>query len=122
MTPGGGTTGGSITSSTVTNKNHKLFGKPPFNNEYALFTFPNGLITQYGWVELSYAVTDTFGSNGTPTLTITEWAWEDNGAVLPAGDTTDPTPEPATAITTGLAALALGAEGLRRWRKARKAA
>ena len=42
--------------------------------------------------------------------------------VLAAGDTTVPTPEPATEVTTGLAALALGAEGLRRWRKARKAA
>ena len=104
------------------NTHHGLNGKTSFNNEYALFTFQNGSTTLYGWVDLSYAVTDSFGPNGTPDLTINSWAYDTSGAVLPAGDTIPPTPEPATGIETGLAALALGAEGLRRWRNARKAA
>ena len=104
------------------NTHHGVNGNTPFSNEYALFTFQNGSTTLYGWVDLSYSVTDSFGPNGTPNLTIISWAYANSGAVLPAGDTTLPTPEPATGIATGLAALALGAEGLRRWRKARKAA
>lgn len=109
-------------ASSSGNTHHGLNGNTSFSDQYALFTFLNGSTTLYGWVELSYAVTDSFGPNGTPDLTIMAWAYDDSGAVLGAGDTTSPTPEPATGISTGLAALALGAEGLRRWRQTRKAA
>ena len=50
-------------------------------------------------------------------LTIHDWAYDDTGAVLPAGVV----PEPAS-TGMGLGALALGAAGLRRWRKTRKVA
>jgi hypothetical protein len=43
-----------------------------------------------------------------------------SGAQIPAGDTG--TPEPSTFALTGLAALALGAKGVRSWREARKTA
>jgi hypothetical protein len=61
-----------------------------------------------------------FGSNPAfgPDLTITAFAYDDAGNLLAAGTV----PEPSTAVSTGLAALALGAAGLRRWRKTRKAA
>ena len=48
-------------------------------------------------------------------LTIHDWAYDDTGAVLPAGVV----PEPAS-TGMGLGALALGAAGLRRWRKTRQ--
>jgi hypothetical protein len=102
--------------------NALLPNNQPFIDKYALFTFLNGPTTLYGWVELSLSIADSYGPNGTPDLAVIAWAWDDSGNSLPAGDTTVPTPEPATEVATGLAALALGAEGLRSWRKARKAA
>ncbi|WOO39809.1 hypothetical protein [Rubellicoccus peritrichatus] len=54
-------------------------------------------------------------------LVIHEWAYEDTpGQSIRVGQTTN-VPEPA-AVATGLGALALGAAGLRRWRKAKQAA
>jgi hypothetical protein len=111
------------TSGTSGVTHHGVFpDNPNFIDKYALFTFPNGPTTLYGWVELSLSIEDSFGPNGTPDLGVIAWAWDDTGRSLAAGDTTPATPEPATEVMTGLAALALGAEGLRRWRKARKAA
>ena len=49
---------------------------------------------------------------------LVDMAYEDSGATIQAGAI----PEPGTAIPTGLAALALGATGIRRWRKSRKQA
>jgi len=105
---------------------HSVQGNTSFTDKYALIHFGPGA-GLYGWIELSLSVTDAFG-NGTngslgPNLTIVSYAFDTTGAILDAGDTTggSETPEPATFAMTGLAALALGAAGVRRWRKARQA-
>jgi hypothetical protein len=92
----------------------------PSRDGYALFAFDSGPDTLYGWIHLSLSINNQFGSDPAlgPNVTIFDWAFDDSGQTLAAGDA----PEPATAIPTGLAALALGAVGLRNWRKARKAA
>jgi hypothetical protein len=99
----------------------RIAGLSPFSLEYSLFKFtiPATGQTDYGWVQLSYAVGIKPGTG--PDLTITGYAWDNSGALLPAGSLT-PTPEPSTMGLAGLGALALGAAGLRRWRKSRQAA
>jgi hypothetical protein len=52
-------------------------------------------------------------------VTLVDYAYDASGAQIPAGDTG--VPEPSTLDLTGLAALALGAKGVRAWRAARKA-
>ncbi|WOO39807.1 hypothetical protein [Rubellicoccus peritrichatus] len=66
---------------------------------------------KYGWAEA------TFYDGAQAGVTIHRWAYEDDGSPIQVGAI----PEPAT-VTTGLGALALGAAGLRRWRKAKQAA
>ena len=86
---------------------------------YMLFRFTGGNPKQamFGWAQFSLSFP---GNLSGPDVTLVDWAYETSGAKLPAGDTG--TPEPSTLALTGLAALALGAKGLRRWRGARKAA
>jgi hypothetical protein len=97
-------------------------GVGPFTDKYALFTFGFGPDTMYGWVHLSFSISNGSGPDPSlgPDLLILDWAYDDSGAQLPAGQTQ--TPEPASAVSTGLAALAMGAVGLRKWRNARKPA
>lgn len=102
---------------------NSVVGNVPFSHEYALFKFTSAAgQTDYGWIQLSYSVTNSFGTNPAlgPDLTIIDYAWDNSGAKLPAGATS--IPEPGTMGLTGLGALALGAVGLRRWRKNRSAA
>jgi hypothetical protein len=87
-----------------------------FTNQYALFQFQLGGNPFYGWLELSSSVSATSG----PDVTLEGIAIDASGAQIAAGDTG--IPEPSTMALTGLAALALGAAGLRRWRAARKPA
>jgi hypothetical protein len=91
-------------------------GNGSFTDGYALFTFQNSGKTLYGWLELSNSVSTTSG----PDVTLVGVAYDSSGNPIAAGDTG--TPEPSTMALTGLAALALGAAGLRRWRGARKPA
>jgi hypothetical protein len=80
---------------------------------YIGFSFLTNGKTCYGWIKFDL---ETSGSN--VVLTVLAWAYDDSGATIKAGITS--VPEPAeTAI--GLGALALGAAGLRRWRKAKAA-
>ena len=100
----------------------RVFGNSPFSLEYALFRFtPSPGQTDYGWILLSYSVTRGLGNDPAlgPDLTLHSYAWDNSGALLPAGTGV---PEPDTMALTGLGALALGAVGLRRWRKSRPAA
>ncbi len=101
------TTGGSVTN------------RGNFSNEYALFRFNPGSGPLYGWIELSGSVTKAAGPNSSygPLVTVQGWAYDTTGAPIPAGYV----PEPDTFALTGLAALAFGAAGMRRWRAARAA-
>lgn len=76
------------------------------------FTFtPGGSgFERFGWAEVAFNLDIPAG------VTVIRWAYEDSGQPITVGAI----PEPAT-VTAGLGALALGAAGLRRWRK-RKAA
>lgn len=69
------------------------------------FKFQPGSTVLYGWAHIQFDLAANL-------TTITDWAYDDSGATIPAGVI----PEPETAAL-GLAALALGAAGLRRWRK-----
>lgn len=96
-------------------------GNGQFQHKFAVFSVWDSFRSHYdfGWVQLSLSA--PAGSNNL-TLTIQDYAYDSNGTTsaqgLPPG-TTGAVPEPAT---LGLAAMALGAVGLRRWRAARKAA
>jgi hypothetical protein len=65
-------------------------------------------------LDLSLAITDTSG----PDATLIGYAYDTSGNPIATGDAG--TPEPSSMDLTGLAALVLGAAGLRRWRAARK--
>jgi hypothetical protein len=84
-------------------------------DKYLLFTFAGGQLPQtlYGWAQLRVS----FGPPNEIDVTLVDWAYDTSGAQIPAGDTG--APEPSTFVLTGLAALALGAKGLRAWRAAR---
>jgi hypothetical protein len=114
-----------------TNGQTQTFGLGSFKDQYALFKFPqypfNGQF-DFGWILLSESVAggstpESLGpasTTGGPDLSILGYAYDTSGNPLPAGDTG--TPEPSTFELTGLAALALGAAGVRRWRVARRKA
>jgi hypothetical protein len=102
------------------NKQGSTWGHASFSHEYALFRVLTGGTPLYGWVELSNVVSAGHG----PDVTLEGWAYDDQGIKIAAGDgiPVDGVPEPSTMASTGLAALALGAAGLRRWRAARERA
>jgi hypothetical protein len=102
---------------------HTILGNQSFSNKYALITFgPSSSL--YGWIQLSLQINNVGGGNGAngPNLTVVDFAYEDSGQRLAAGALTpfappqSNTPEPTTLATTGLAALILGAAGVRKWR------
>jgi hypothetical protein len=88
------------------------------SDAYLLFEFTGGKLPHnlYGWAQLKVTPDPEFGA---AEVTLMDWAYDTSGAQIPAGDTG--TPEPSTFVLTGLAALALGAKGLRAWRKAKLA-
>ena len=82
---------------------------------YIGFRFnPSGTML-YGWANVTLTEGNQFG-----TFVINEWAYDDTGASIQTG-ATSAVPEPAT-YAAGLGLLALGAAGLRRWRKQKNAA
>ncbi|MFA5257551.1 MAG: PEP-CTERM sorting domain-containing protein [Opitutales bacterium] len=78
------------------------------NAGYMGFKFDHAGTTCYGWAEIVLAHGSFSG-----TFTINQWAYEDSGAAIQVGSTV---PEPAS-TAAGLGLLALGAAGLRKWRK-----
>ncbi len=116
---------GKATSGWIGLRNSPLattFGQPAFTDKYLLFEFSGNSGPEYGWIQASLSVTKTTQQNASfgPNVTIIQYAFDGTGAKIHAGDTG--VPEPSTSAEAGIAALILGAEGLRRWRKARKAA
>jgi len=109
-----GPTGGFNTNTKVyLVNNYNLQGGLSEGQNYIGFRFlddGDSGTTLYGWANISI---DTNAN----TFTMTEWAYDDSGAGIEVGAV----PEPEATVT-GLAALALGAAGLRRWRKSRKSA
>ncbi len=78
---------------------------------YLLFKFTDGAASgDYGWISFTANV-NGFGSSS---ITITGWGWDDSGATIGAGVTASAVPGGA-----GLAALAVGAAGLRGRRRGR---
>ena len=98
------------------------FGHTPnnFSNKYLAFEFmdstPGGGI-RFGWVGISLA-NGNLSNPQFPNVTITGYAYDNTGAQIPMG-ATPPIPEPGSLALT---ALALGAVGVRSWRRHRTAA
>jgi len=124
------TTGGSSYSEGPPSSNRSVFSSTTYQmlrnrngDFYLLFQFnPTGSQTDYGWLHL-FAPPVNGCVRCEPDIVAVDMAWDDTGAFIAAGDTgSSSTPEPATAIPTGIAALALGANGVRRWRASRKKA
>jgi hypothetical protein len=99
----------------------------PFNatDRYLLFRFTGGDFTGdvYGWAQIAVRYSPkalcSHRAPGCVDVTLIDYAYDTSGHQIPAGDTG--VPEPSTLSLTGLAALALGAKGLRTWRTARRA-
>ena len=84
-----------------------------FSNDvsgYIGFAFDDAGTTYYGWAELTLSAQTSSGQ-----VTVHRWAYEDSGASIQVGAV----PESRHAAV-GLGALALGAAGLRRWRRERR--
>ena len=89
-----------------------------FDHMYMLFKFKDSNLPpltnlRYGWIDLSL-----INANGAiPELTIFGYAFDDTGVPIP----TAVVPEPGPIAILALGALALGAKGLRTWRRQRVA-
>lgn len=92
---------------------------PP--SKYLLFNFDNAGTTNYGWIEITSSVTGFSGTVSAYSATLGDWAYDDSGAQITAGQV-PVVPEPSSAALAMGGALVAGAEGLRRWRKQRAAA
>lgn len=80
------------------------------------FQFDRAGQLHYGWAEVELTEEATFG-----TFEVLQWAWEDTPdtaiAVGATSNTAAAIPEPTSMALTGLGLLAMGAGGVRRWRK-----
>jgi hypothetical protein len=98
------------------------YGHAPnsFDHQYFAFLFKDatqGNLLCYGWVEASLRNPSRAGN---PDLTIFGYAYDNAGAFIPMG-ATPPAPEPGSMALMALGALALGAKGVRTWRRNRPA-
>ena len=100
----------------------RLNGHNPdsFDHMYMLFKFKDSTLppannVRYGWVDLGLSN----GNGAVPELEIFGYAFDDTGALIQSGATVVPEPGPMALLALG--ALALGAKGLRTWRRNRVA-
>jgi hypothetical protein len=84
-----------------------------YGKEYALFRFDVGDQVDYGWLELELGNM----SGHPPFVKVAGYAYDTTGKPIKAGEVPEPQHLPAA-----LGALALGAIGVREWRKKRNAA
>ena len=96
-------------------------------NRYLLFRFTGGNLPHdmYGWAQLSVTFDNNMAFYRFPDVILIDWAFDASGAQLPAGDRGAPQligRDSSALAPTGLAALALGASGVRAWRAARNGA
>ena len=82
--------------------------------EYFGFSFDKGGQTLYGWAEVNFDTTFNVS------MTIEQWAYDDSGAGIRVGQTSAVPAPPA--LFSMLSGLALGAGGILRGRRLRKAA
>ncbi|MBT8137134.1 MAG: PEP-CTERM sorting domain-containing protein [Gammaproteobacteria bacterium] len=74
----------------------------------------------FGWIQVHVDFSFAPGNNG---VTILDWAYDDSGAAIRAGDTgAVAAPEPATNMLVGMGLLALGASGIRTLRRRKREA
>lgn len=93
-----------------------------FNNQYLAWYFADdsvgGSPYRYGWVEINLAIA---GYNaGGPLVTVLRYGYDNTGAKPTMGQL--PVPEPSSGALLAVGAMALGARGLRRWRKQKEGA
>jgi hypothetical protein len=95
------------------------YGGRPFNNLYITFEFKDssqaGDPLRYGWINLSMANGNLSTFLDYPKVTVNGWAYDTTGAQVPTGAV----PEPNSMSLLALGALALGAKGVRTWRRNR---
>jgi hypothetical protein len=108
---------GNLSSGGFSNSGNAAFSG---SSKYLLFQFTNLSTTNFGWIELTNATTGVTGAlKSAYSVTLGQWAYDDSGAQILAGQVA--VPEPATATLAMGGALVAGAAGLRRWRKQRAA-
>ena len=90
-------------------------GPNSYNHEYLAWGFYDTAqsANRFGWVEIGLSV----GSTNDPNVTVYGYAYDNQGNPIPMGQV----PEPAPMGILALGALALGAKGVRVWRRNRAA-
>lgn len=119
----GGTQGTGNASGTFANVNLATsygfnIGNVAFSgtSKYLLFNFTVGGSTNYGWIEILATTTGVDGSGKSLySATIGRWAYDTSGTPITAGQIL----APAVPGGSGLAALAIGAAGIRGRRRSR---